>query len=105
MRDLPDNFVHMRGTVKRDAEARRVREGLEVIDFCLEVPSGDTGKNVFVDCEAYGTVVDCMEGFVEMGETITAEGRIAYRSWTDSRGVLHSGKIVIVDDVEYEEED
>jgi single-stranded DNA-binding protein len=79
-----------------------VREGLEVIDFCLEVPSGDAGKNVYVDCEAYGTVVDYMEGFVEGGETITVEGRIAYRSWTDSRGVLHSGKIIIVDEVEYD---
>ena len=104
MRDLPDNFVHLHGKVKRDVEAREVREGLQVIDFCLVVSSGDAGKNVYVDCEAYGTVVDYMEGFVRGGEKITVEGRITYRSWTDCWGTLRSGRTIIVDELEYEEE-
>lgn len=101
---LPDNFVHMRGTVKRDAEARTVRDGLPILDFTLVVPSGDTARDVYVDCVAYGDVVEDTEGFVEEGEEVTVEGRMGFRTWTDSYGNRKRGCIVVANSIECEED-
>lgn len=104
MQDLPDNFVHMRGTVKRDAEARRVREGLRIMDFTLVVGETPETRGTYIDCEAYGPVVDQVDGFVEEGELVTAEGHFGFRTWTDADGIRRSGRVVIVDEIECKED-
>lgn len=104
MSHLSDNYVHLRGFVKRDAQSRHVRDGLTIMDFTLVVPSGDTARDVYVDCVAYGRVVGDADGYVEEGELISVEGRIGFRTWTDTHGIRKRGCIIVVDAMEYEEE-
>lgn len=104
MHSLPDNFVHLSGTIKRDAEARLVREGLRIMDFTLVVGATPETRGTYIDCEAYGHVVEQAEGFMEEGEGVTIEGHFGFRTWTDSQGVRRSGRVIIIDEIEYEED-
>ena len=92
MHDLPDNFVHLTGVIKRDAEARRVREGLHIMDFTIVVGAEEGRRGTYIDCEAYGPVIEATEGFVEEGELVTIEGRVGFRTWSLNK-VFISGNL------------
>ena len=102
--DLPDNFVHIVGTCKRDAEATYVRSGLQVLNFSLVVPDQFSDRDVYIDCVAFGDAVEALEGFVTGGETLRVIGRLTFRSWTDATGMQRNGKVVYVYEV-YDQED
>ena len=104
MHDLPDNFVHLTGVIKRDAEARRVREGLHIMDFTIVVGAEEGRRGTYIDCEAYGPAIEATEGYVEEGELVTIEGHFGFRTWTDPNGVRRSGRVIIVDEIDCEEE-
>ncbi len=101
---LPDNFVHIVGVCKRDADATQLRAGLQVLNFSLVVPDPFSDRDVYIDCVAMGDAVDALEGFVTGGELLCVIGRLTFRSWTDANGVQRSGKVVYVDKV-YDQED
>lgn len=105
MHELPDNFVHLTGTIKRYAEERRVREGLHVMDFTIVVGATPETRGTYVDCEAYGPVIEATDGYVDEGELVTIEGHVGFRTWTDQNGVRRTGRVIIVDEIECEEED
>lgn len=103
-REVGDNFVYVCGRAKRSAEARHVRNGLVMMDFALAVDELD-GKDCYVDCVAKSSVCEELGNYVEEGEVIAVSGRLCHRSWTDPSGTRRTGKVVMVDNVEYLEED
>ena len=93
------NHVTLAGTVKQDAIARRVREGLRSMDFTLVTCT--RGKPVYVDCVAYGRVVDeQLEGFVNEGERIEVEGSLSFRTMTAQDGTRRTRSVVYVERAE-----
>lgn len=78
-----NNFVHIVGTVKRDAT-----EGDGVLDFAIEVPNERGTLNIF-DCRitrrSEGWVQ--LEGFVNEGEPIEVIGHLEKRTTTEGARV------------------
>jgi hypothetical protein len=96
---MKGNEVRVFGRVKRDSDADRVREGMSVLDFTLEVEDGG-GRPVYVDCMATSPIVeDVFGGGVDAGEDIGVEGRLTFRTYTNGIGRKVSGLIVFVEGV------
>lgn len=96
MVDTTKNNVHVEGRVKRNARKNVVRPDLEILNFCLEVPSA--GEDVFVDCFCTTKTCNMLEGAVDEGEMIGVDGFLTYRSYSDSMGRKKSGVVVYVTD-------
>jgi len=96
---VKDNEVRVLGTVKRNASAENVRRGFSMLDFTLEVPTGDE-RRVYVDCVATSPVVEeHFDGFVDAGETVGVVGHLTFRTYTNGNGRKVSGMVVYVEDV------
>ena len=82
---MDNNYVHLCGTVKRDAS-----QGEGVMDFAIEVPN-ERGTLQIFDCrltqrsEAWSV----LDGYVNEGEPIEIVGHLEKRTTTD--GVRVSG--------------
>ena len=105
--ELPDNFVHLRGEVLRDSEARQTKTGSPVFNFTLAVAGYRRAK--YVDCVAFDSVVEQFEGFMQEGEDVEIFGTLSERTWTDPSGIKQTRDIVrctkvIIHDEEQEEE-
>lgn len=74
-----NNFVHLVGTVKRDA-----MQGDGVMDFAIEVPNHKGTLQIF-DCRLTrrSDAWDELEGFVNEGEPIEVVGHLERRTTTD----------------------
>ena len=93
------NSVRIEGAVKRSEKATVVRNGVEVMSFCLVVPDAIAGgRDVYVDCFAATKGCDDLGGYVSEGELVAVSGHLAFRTMTDSLGRKRSGLIVYVDD-------
>ena len=99
---MQGNYVRIVGSVKRNAEAESVREGLRALNFTVEAPT-DSDRPTYVDCIAYGDVVESIEGFVEAGEPIEVEGFLMFRTYTDGRGRKKSSLYVMAESITTEE--
>lgn len=98
---MGENFVHIEGTVKRDAEAVEPRPNIMVTSFCLAVPDpAMDGAMVYVDCFAATDASNQLEGFVSKGERLAVDGRLTFRTMTDYKGRKKSAMVVYVDNVE-----
>lgn len=80
---MDNNFVHLIGTVKRDAA-----QGDGVMDFAVEVPNHNGTLNIF-DCRLTkrSDAWDELEGFVNGGEPIEIMGHLEKRTTTDGMRV------------------
>ncbi len=94
-----NNMVHIVGKVKRDAKAVDVRKGMRALNFTLVVEV-DGDKPLYVDCDAYGEVVEALEGYVECDEELEVYGRLTHRTYTGSDGRVRTGMRVLVERVE-----
>ena len=76
---MDNNFVHLIGTVKRDAT-----QGDGVMDFAIEVPNHKGTMQIF-DCRLTqrSEAWDDLEGFVNEGEPIEIMGHLEKRTTTD----------------------
>lgn len=101
-----NNYVHLIGTVKRDA-----REGSNVLDFAIEVPNERGRRNIF-DCRltSMSPAWQDLEGFVNEGEQIEVIGHLEKRTSTESQriaGVMvdvrSTSTFIYVDEVRTEE--
>lgn len=90
------NYVRLVGTVKRDATREWIRKGLPVMNFTVVVPS-DGERGAYVDCVAYGEIVEEFDGYVSEGEAIEVEGYLSFRSYTDSEGCRKTMQFVHVE--------
>ena len=97
-----NNYVHLIGTVKRDAA-----QGDGVMDFAVEVPNHKGTLQIF-DCRLTqrSDAWEKLEGFVNEGEPIEIVGHLEKRTTTD--GIRVSGvwvevrntvNVIYVDDV------
>jgi single-stranded DNA-binding protein len=91
-----NNKVHIVGKVKRDAKAVDVRKGMRALNFTLVVEV-DGDKPLYVDCDAYGEVVEELEGYVECGEELEVDGRLTHRTYTGTDGRVRTGMRVRVE--------
>lgn len=89
------NYVHLTGTVKADAEARDVRNGLRCIDFTLVVNFHN--RPMYTNCTAYGEAAESLDGYVEEGERLEIEGNLTFRTFTDKFGNRTTRHIVRVE--------
>lgn len=80
---MDNNFVHLIGTVKRDAT-----QGDGVMDFAIEVPN-ERGTLQIFDCRLTqrSDAWDELEGFVNEGEPIEIIGHLEKRTTTDGTRV------------------
>lgn len=80
---MDNNYVHLIGTVKRDAT-----QGDGVMDFAIEVPDHKGTLQIF-DCRLTkrSEAWDELEGFVNEGETIEVLGHLERRTTTDGTRV------------------
>lgn len=80
---MGNNFVHLIGTVKRDAT-----QGDGVMDFAIEVPNHKGTMQIF-DCRLTqrSDAWDELEGFVNEGEPIEILGHLEKRTTTDGARV------------------
>lgn len=80
---MDNNFVHLIGTVKRDAT-----QGDGVMDFAIEVPNHKGTMQIF-DCRLTqrSDAWDELEGFVNEGEPIEVMGHLEKRTTTDGTRV------------------
>ena len=76
---MDNNFVHIIGTVKRDAT-----QGDGVLDFAIEVPNHKGTLQIF-DCRltSRSDAWSELEGFVNEGEPIEIMGHLEKRTTTD----------------------
>lgn len=76
---MENNYVHLIGTVKRDA-----KQGDGVMDFAVEVPDHN-GTLYIYDCRLTrrSDAWDELEGFVNEGEPIEIIGHLEKRTTTD----------------------
>lgn len=76
---MDNNFVHLIGTVKRDAT-----QGDGVMDFAIEVPNHKGTLQIF-DCRIThrSDAWDELDGFVNEGEPIEVMGHLEKRTTTD----------------------
>lgn len=76
---MENNFVHLIGTVKRDAT-----QGDGVMDFAIEVPD-QKGTIYIYDCRLTNRsdAWEQLEGFVNEGEPIEVIGHLEKRTTTD----------------------
>lgn len=76
---MDNNFVHIIGTVKRDAT-----QGDGVLDFAIEVPNHKGTLQIF-DCRLTNRsdAWNELEGFVNEGEPIEIMGHLEKRTATD----------------------
>ena len=77
---MDNNYVHLIGTVKRDAT-----EGDGILDFAVEVPNERGVRNIF-DCRMTkrSNAWEQLEGFVNEGEPIEIVGHLEKRTSTES---------------------
>ena len=102
---MAENYVHIEGTVKRDAEAVEPRSGVMVMSFCLAVPDpSNEDMMVFVDCFAATDASRQLDGFVTKDERLAVDGQLTFRTMTDYKGRKKSALVVYVDNVEEIEE-
>lgn len=103
---MRENFVRVEGKVKRDSEATRPNDGVEVMDFCLEVPTGLGDRSeVYVDVFAATDACRQVDGFVEKGERLSVEGRLTFKTITDYGGNRKSRMMVYAEVIESLDED
>lgn len=93
---MQGNYVRLVGQVKRAAEQEWIRKGMPVLNFSVAVPS-DGNRPVYVDCIAYGSVVEDFEGYVDAGETVEVEGHLSFRTYTGANGSKGTRLFVHVD--------
>lgn len=76
---MENNFVHLIGTVKRDAS-----QGNGVMDFAIEVPD-QKGTRYIYDCRltSRSDAWEQLEGFVNEGEPIEIMGHLEKHTTTD----------------------
>lgn len=104
--ELPDNFVHLRGRVLRDSEVRHTKNGSPVLNFTLSVR--DYKRDKYVDCVAFDSVVDHLEGFMQEDEDVEVFGTLTERTWTDpsgirqTRDIVRCNKVIVHDEQEVE---
>lgn len=99
---MENNYVHLIGTVKRDAV-----QGDGVIDFSVNVPNHKGTMQIF-DCRTTqrSDAWDKLEGFVNEGEPIEIIGHLEKRTTTDGMRisgvwveVRNTTNVIYVDDV------
>ena len=99
---MENNFVRLKGTVKRDASANA-----GVMDFALCV-IGAKGRVNFFDCRVtqQSKAFRQLEGFVNVGEEIELVGHLEKRTWSEGQklagvtvDVQHTVIFVLVDDI------
>lgn len=80
---MDNNYVHLIGTVKRDAT-----QGDGVMDFAIEVPDHKGTLNIY-DCRLTrrSDAWDELEGFVNEGEPIEIIGHLEKRTTTEGTRV------------------
>lgn len=94
------NFVSVSGRVMRDA----VPTGTEgAMFFCLKVEDED--GMVLVDCVLMPSLFDQCEYHLDKDEHIGVEGKLTYRTWTDQLGRRRSGMEVLVQTIEFLEDE
>lgn len=98
------NSVSITGTVKRSAEAARIREGLSILDFTLCVATDGSDRPTYVDCRATPDSGEACDYVVE-GERIRVDGSLSFRTYTNSRGHRKSGLIVLAEEMEFLDEE
>lgn len=92
---MNNNYVRLVGTVKRDAEAQDMGNGVKALYFALEVES-ITGRLEIFDCKMtdQSPAYEQLEGFVSAGEPLTVIGHLEKRTYTNSERL--SGAMVEV---------
>ena len=96
---MDNNYVHVSGSVMRDA----VPTGSEgAMYFCLRV--GDGAGMVLVDCVMMPSHFEQCDWHLDKGEQLDVEGELTYRTWTDQLGRRRSGMEVLVKGIEFLED-
>lgn len=95
------NYVRITGRVMRDAAAANMETPMY---FCVKVDN-EGGDFTLVDCVALPSTFYQFESSLDKGELVDVKGSLTYRTWTDSMGRRRSGMEVLVEGIDFPEED
>ncbi len=97
------NKVLLLGNLTRDPQLSYTPSQTAVVDFGLAVnrkwksQGGESKEEVcFVDCKAFGKTAETINQYLEKGQLLFVEGRLAYNTWTAQDGTKRSKHEVII---------
>ncbi len=83
------NSICIMGNLTRDPKLRRLPSGVAVVDVGVAVTTRFRNKSgekleetAFLDCEAWDSGAETIDGYFKKGDPIIIEGRIKTDSWT-----------------------
>ncbi|RJP48790.1 MAG: single-stranded DNA-binding protein [Anaerolineaceae bacterium] len=95
------NKVILLGNLTRDPEVRYTPNGSAVASFTLAVNrkyrQGDETKEEvsFIDCVAFGKTAEILGQYVNKGDALLVEGRLAQRRWDDKETGQKRSKVEV----------
>ena len=102
------NKVILMGNLTRDVEVRTTASGQSVANFSLAISRSWRGQDgqqqdqtSFINCVAWGKVVDIIAQYVHKGSPLLVSGRLDQRSYQDKDGNKRSAVEVVVEDFNF----
>lgn len=105
------NKIELIGRLTKDVEVKTTKSKVSVATFTLAVDrkyskEGEQ-KTDFIDCVAFGKLVDILTKYTKKGQKIAVVGSLNINQYKDKEGKTKSAPVVVIDDfyfVEYNKE-
>lgn len=93
------NKIELMGRLTKDVEVLHTRSESKVAKLTLAVQRKGTKDVVdYIDCVAFGKLVDILPKYVEKGNRIIVTGALNLNTYEDKTGAKRTGVSVVIDD-------